>query len=109
VKADPTNAGFQRDLGVTLGRIGEVYLARGNLPMASQSFRAAFAIRGHFTKIDPDNAKWQRDAIVSQAQIGDVLHAQGDLPAALDAFKVKPLIAAMKARAPALLRALTTS
>jgi hypothetical protein len=40
-KADPGNAGWQRDLSVLNERLGDVYLAQGNLPDALEQYRAS--------------------------------------------------------------------
>ena len=38
-KADPGNAGWQRDLSVSYNKIGDVLVAQGNLPEALKSYR----------------------------------------------------------------------
>ena len=43
-KADPGNAGWQRDLSVSYNRIGDVLVAQGNLPEALKSYRDGLAI-----------------------------------------------------------------
>ena len=86
-KADPGNAGWQRDLSVSYNKIGDVLVAQGNLPEALKSFRDGLAIRDRLAKADPGNAGWQRDLSVSYNKIGDVLVAQGNLPEALKAFR----------------------
>jgi tetratricopeptide (TPR) repeat protein len=91
-KADPGNAGWQRDLSVSHNKIGNVLRAQGNLPAALDAFKASLAIRDRLAKADPGNAGRQRDLSVSHDRIGDVLRAQGNLPAALDAFKASHAI-----------------
>ena len=86
-KADPGNAGWQRDLSVSHDRIGDVQVAQGDLSAALTSYRASLAIRERLTKADPGNAEWQRDLSVSHDRIGDVQRAQGDLPAALTSYR----------------------
>jgi tetratricopeptide (TPR) repeat protein len=86
-KADPGNAGWQRDLSVSYDRVGDVLVAQGNLPEALKSFRDGLAIRNRLAKADPGNAGWQRDLSVSYDKIGDVLVAQGNLPEALKSFR----------------------
>ena len=82
-KADPGNAGWQRDLSVSHNKIGDVQVAQGDLPAALTSYQASLAIAERLAKADPGNAGWQRDLSVSHNKIGDVQVAQGDLPAAL--------------------------
>ena len=43
-KADPGNAGWQRDLSVSYNKVGDVLVAQGNLPEALKSFRDGLAI-----------------------------------------------------------------
>ena len=43
-KADPNNAGWQRDLSVSYNKIGDVLVAQGNLPEALKFFRDSLAI-----------------------------------------------------------------
>ena len=38
-KADPGNAGWQRDLSVSYNKIGDVLVAQGNLPEALKAYR----------------------------------------------------------------------
>ena len=85
-KADPGNAGWQRDLSVSYDR------GRRRAGGAGQSARGAakpsatrLAIRDRLAKADPGNAGWQRDLSVSYNKVGDVLVAQGNLPEALKA------------------------
>ena len=67
-KADPGNAGWQRDLSVSHDKIGDVLRAQGNLPGALESYRASLAISERLAKADPGNAGWQRDLSVSHEQ-----------------------------------------
>ena len=71
-KADPGNAGWQRDLSVSSNKIGDVLVAQGNLPEALKSFRDELAIRDRLAKADPGNAGWQRDLIVSYVKIAGI-------------------------------------
>src|SRR6516162_9018154 len=78
-KADPGNAGWQRDLSASYEKIGDVLVAQGNLPEALKSFRDGHAIADRLAKADPGNTEWQRDLSVSYEKTGDVLVAQGNL------------------------------
>jgi tetratricopeptide (TPR) repeat protein len=71
-KADPGNAGWQRDLSVSFEKIGDVQQAQGDLAAALTSFRASLDIAERLAKADPGNAGWQRDLIVSLFKIGDL-------------------------------------
>ena len=84
-KADPGNAGWQRDLSVSYNKIGDVQVAQGDLPAALKATATGSRSRERLAKADPGNAGWQRDLSVSYDKIGDVQVAQGDLAAALKA------------------------
>ena len=85
--ADPDNTGWQRDLSVSLNKIGDVETARGDLAAALRSYRQSFEIFERLAAADPDNTGWQRDLSVSLNKIGDVETAQGDLAAALRSYR----------------------
>ena len=86
-KADPNNAGWQRDLSVSYNRVGDVLVAQGNLAEALASYKDSLAIADRLAKADPNNAGWQRDLSVSYDKVGDVLVAQGNLAEALASYK----------------------
>ena len=86
-KADPGNAGWQRDLSVSYNKVGDVLVAQGNLPRRSKPIATACAIAERLAKADPGNAGWQRDLSVSYDKVGDVLVDQGNLPEALKAYR----------------------
>jgi tetratricopeptide (TPR) repeat protein len=67
--------------------LGDIRVARGNLPEALKSFRDGLAIRDRLAQADPGNASSQRILSVSYERIGDVLVAQGNLPEALKSFR----------------------
>jgi tetratricopeptide (TPR) repeat protein len=86
-KADPGNARWQYDLGISNERIGSVQMAQGDLAAALKSYEAELDILSRLAKSDPGNAQWQRDLSVSYEKVGDVLVAQGNLPEALKAYR----------------------
>jgi len=71
-KADPGNAGWQRDLSVSHNKIGDVQEAQGDLAAALTSYQASLAIRERLAKADPGNAGWQRDLIVSYVKLAGI-------------------------------------
>jgi tetratricopeptide (TPR) repeat protein len=83
-KADPGNAGWQRDLSVSYNRIGDVLVAQGNLPEALKSYRDGQTIFERLAKAD-----WQYDLGISNERMGDVQMAQGDLAAALISYEAR--------------------
>jgi len=63
--ADPSNAGWQRDLSVSQEKIGNVLLAQGDLAGALEAYRKSMGVRERLASADPSNAGWQRDLAVS--------------------------------------------
>ncbi len=98
-KADPNNAGWQRDLSVSYEKVGDVLVAQGNLTGALESYRGSLGIAGRLAKADPNNAGWQYDLGISNERIGGVLMAQGDLAAALRSYQAKQEIISRLAKA----------
>jgi len=98
-KADPGNAGWQRDLSVSHNKIGDVLRAQGNLPAALDAYRASLAIRERLAKADPGNARWQGDLSASNDRIGNALRDQGNLPGALESYRASLAIAERLAKA----------
>jgi len=90
---DPANAGWQGDLSVSHGRIGDVLRAQGDLAGALASYRAGLAISDKLAAQDPAHAGWQRNLSVSHLKIGHVLSAQGDLARALASYRTGLAIA----------------
>jgi tetratricopeptide (TPR) repeat protein len=86
-RQDPSNAAWQRDLSVSLERLGDVQRAQGDLAGALESFRNSQRIFERLARQDPSNAAWQRDLSVSHNKLGDVQLAQGDLAGALESFR----------------------
>ena len=68
-KADPGNAGWQRDLSMSYNKVGDVLVAQGKLPEALKSFRASHEIFDRLAKADPGNAGTQRDLSQSHAHL----------------------------------------
>jgi tetratricopeptide (TPR) repeat protein len=59
-KVDPSDAGWQRDLGVSYTRVGDILRAQGDLTNALKAYRASLAVGDRLAKTDPNNADWQR-------------------------------------------------
>ena len=75
---EPGNAGWQRDVSVSLGKVGDVRLAAGDRAGALAAYEESLAIRRKLAAADPGNAGWQRDVSVSLNKVGDVRVAAGD-------------------------------
>jgi tetratricopeptide (TPR) repeat protein len=86
-KADPNNAGWQFDLGLSNERIGNVQQAQGDLAAALKSYEAKRNIISRLAQTDPDNTGWQRDLSVSYDKVGEVQLVQGDLTKALKLYR----------------------
>ncbi len=85
--ADPGNARWRYDLGISNERIGDVQIAQGDLASALKSYEAKRDIISRLAAADPGNAGWQRDLSISHIKVGDVLVVQGQLKDALKAFR----------------------
>ncbi len=81
------NAGWQRDVSVSLNNLGNVLRAEGNLEGARQAYEQALEIRQRLAKLEPQNLGLQRDVAVSLEGVGDVLRAQGNLEGARRVYK----------------------
>jgi tetratricopeptide (TPR) repeat protein len=79
VSHDPGNAGWQRDLAVALGRVGEVLTSQGQLEEAQKMYLGALEINRRLASHDPGNAGWQRDLAMALGRVGEVLTSQGRL------------------------------
>jgi tetratricopeptide (TPR) repeat protein len=86
-KADPNNAGWQFNLGISHERISDVLKAQGDLAAALKEYEARRAIIERLAKAEPNNAGWQHHLSVSSERVGDVLVAQGNLADALKSFR----------------------
>jgi tetratricopeptide (TPR) repeat protein len=90
---DSSNAGWQRDSGVSQARMGDVYQAQGKLGEALESFEKSQAIVERLVEQDPRNAGWQRDLGLSHSRMGNVYKAQRKLGEALERFEKYQAIA----------------
>jgi tetratricopeptide (TPR) repeat protein len=59
--SDPANAAWQRDLSVSLDRLGDLAVAQGDLAGALRYFTEDKTIAERLADSDPSNAEWQRD------------------------------------------------
>ncbi|MCB1092917.1 MAG: tetratricopeptide repeat protein, partial [Verrucomicrobiae bacterium] len=67
--SDPTHVGWQRDLYVSLDKLGDLAVAQGDLAGATRRFTECLAIAERLAARDPDNAVWQRDLSFSYYRI----------------------------------------
>jgi tetratricopeptide (TPR) repeat protein len=87
LKADPNDAGWQRDLAETESRVGQVQARLGHSADALRAYREGHAIFVRLAAADPHNGVFRRDLSGSFNDIGDMQLAQGDLAGALDSFR----------------------
>ena len=75
--ADPSNAGWQRDLSVSLNKVGDIQSAQGDLAGALKTYQESQGIAERLAAADPSNAGWQRDLAVCHFKLGSVAQQQG--------------------------------
>jgi hypothetical protein len=71
-KADPGNAGWQRDLSVSFSKLAGAFRKAGDNAMALDALRQGRAIMLQMTSLSPDNAAWKRDLARFDAQIAEL-------------------------------------
>jgi tetratricopeptide (TPR) repeat protein len=82
----PDDPVWQRDIAVTLGRLGSIALSSGEVSEAVKYGEEALDIMRRLTKRDPSNTKWGQDLASSLSGIGDVRSQTGDTRNALAAY-----------------------
>jgi hypothetical protein len=86
-KSDPGNALWQRDLSVSNERLGDIFLAQGNLPAALEQYRASLERMVPIRDRDESNADLQRFTSVTFGKLASAHRASGDKAKALDALQ----------------------
>ena len=85
VADDPDNMDWQHNLVTTLGAIGMVLQAKGDLAGAVETFRQAVAIHRRLASVDPTDMYWQRALAYDYGTLGEALLEQGDHRSAIQA------------------------
>ena len=85
--ADPSNASAQRDLSVSLERIGDVQEAQGDLKGALASYQECLKLSQQLAAADPSNASAQRVLSSSHHRIGNLLTMQGNVQGAQASYQ----------------------
>jgi hypothetical protein len=62
---DPSSASLQRDVSVSLTKLGDVLVAQGDLAGAKQRYQESAEILKRLSAADPSSARLQRDVSVS--------------------------------------------
>jgi tetratricopeptide (TPR) repeat protein len=86
-EADPHSAHAQRDLTVSLDRVGQVQREQGDDKGALATYQECHAILKRLAEAEPRSAEAQRDLCVSLQRIGDLQLKQGDAKAALESYR----------------------
>jgi eukaryotic-like serine/threonine-protein kinase len=84
---DPDNPVWQRDVSVTLNRLGSIALGSSELTEALKADQEALGIMRRLSERDPTNATWQQELAISLSGIGNVKSQTGDVRGALDAYE----------------------
>jgi eukaryotic-like serine/threonine-protein kinase len=77
---------WQRDVSVTLNKLGSIALSSGKAAEALKADEEALAIMRRLTEQDPNNVIWQRYLATSLKSIGDAKSQTGDARSALAAY-----------------------
>jgi tetratricopeptide (TPR) repeat protein len=60
-KADPNNAGWQRDLSVSDAKLADFYRRQGEMALAKDALGKGLEIMRRMAALSPDNAQWKED------------------------------------------------
>jgi serine/threonine-protein kinase len=86
-EADPRSAQAQRDLAVSLSRLGDVQFRQGDSKGALASYQESLGIRRRQAQADRLSAQAQRDLALSLERLADVQLKQGDRKGALALYQ----------------------
>ena len=82
LKIAPENSEWQRDLSVSLNKLGDLSVKRGDLAAAQGYYAECLSISRKLVSSDKSTSGWQRDLSVSLERLGDLSVKRGDLAAA---------------------------
>jgi tetratricopeptide (TPR) repeat protein len=99
VARDPDNLDKQRDLSISLDRVGEVLKEQGEIGAALDAYRESLAIRRALVSKNPGDTLLAHDLFVSLISLADGERVAGDLAAALGLYsEAFDIITALVAR-----------
>ncbi len=78
VKSNPDSEQLQRDLSVSLMKLGDLANARGESQEAKSRYEQSLGIRKLLAESNPDSEQLQRDLSVSYNKLGDLANARGE-------------------------------
>jgi tetratricopeptide (TPR) repeat protein len=81
---DKSNSGWQSDLSLSYGKVGDVLVDQDKIQEALEAYRQCLTISKRLTEQDKTNSVWQGNLSLSYNRVGDVLVAQGKLQEALE-------------------------
>jgi tetratricopeptide (TPR) repeat protein len=84
---DPANTSWQRDVAVTLNKIGDAKLATGDIVAATAEYEQALAGMRRLVDSDRDNALWLSDIAFTLNRIGDAKARGSDVAGARAAYR----------------------
>ena len=85
-ESDPGNAEWQRDLSVSLEKLGDLAVAQGNLPEAQRLFADSLRIANAWPSPTPATPRGNATCPCRSNKLGDLAVAQGNLPEAQRLF-----------------------
>ena len=97
--ADPTSAEAQRDVSVSLEKVGDIKATQGDAQGALEAYLQSLVISKALARADPSSALAQRDLSVSLTKVGNIKAAQGDAQGALAVYQLSLSIAEALAKA----------
>ena len=68
-EADPTNAGWQRDLSVSFTKMADFFERQGDRPQALPYAEQSLTIAERLAALDPTNATWLNDVKFTRALV----------------------------------------
>jgi predicted Zn-dependent protease len=71
-KSDPGNAGWQRDLAMSYGKLSLVHRQSDDKAKARDYLRQGQAIMARLTKLSPDYAQWKQDLAEFDREIAEL-------------------------------------
>jgi tetratricopeptide (TPR) repeat protein len=83
---DPNNSLAQRDLSVSLGRLGDIHLQLNQTDKALSFYNQSLKIREQIATQDPNNSAAQQDLAFSYEKMGDVNLALNKTKEAIDFY-----------------------
>ena len=85
---DPASAQAQRDVAISMSRLGDALVEAGDLSNAISRFEQSLTISERLAEQNPTSAEALRDVAVSLNRLGDAQVEQGEIDQALSQFQM---------------------